>query len=166
MIAALNEVEALPFMPLEYVQPEYSRSQIEGAGRRLAEKLTDMNEAISVFRIAHNWREAHVFPMRRIRYELMGITRRTDAAGITAARIKRMKSIRRKLRETPLSLYQIQDIGGCRSIVQTVTELRRIVSMYGIGTSKHGIIREWPYVDKPKRGGYRSHHIVLKFTGV
>jgi len=165
MILPLDEVEDLPFMPIEYVLPEYSRSKIEAAGKALGGTLADMDEAISVFRIAHNWRDAHVFPMRRVRYELAGVAKKAKADAISAARIKRMKSIRKKLRESRLTLYQIQDIGGCRAIVPTIGDLRSVVSLYDNGYSRHGVIRHWPYVDEPKFGGYRSHHIVLKFVG-
>jgi Region found in RelA / SpoT proteins len=166
MTAAFSEQRALPFMPVEYVQPEFSRSKIEAAGKALAGTLTNVEEAVGVFAIAHNWRNAHVFPMRRVRYELGGLTRRANATGaITAARIKRMKSIRKKLRETPLTLYQIQDIGGCRAIVGTVDQLRAIVRLYEQGQSRHGIIKPWDYIDSPKPDGYRSYHLALKFTG-
>jgi hypothetical protein len=76
-----------------------------------------------------------------------------------------MKSIRKKLRDTPLTLYQIQDIGGCRAIVGTVDQLRAIVRLYEQGQSRHGIIKPWDYVDSPKPDGYRSYHLALKFTG-
>lgn len=146
MIASLDEMEALPFMAVEYVLPEYSRSKIEAAGKALAGKLTDIDEAVGIFRIAHNWRDAHVFPMRRIRFELTGVIRKAKATGITAARIKRMKSIRKKLQASPLTLYQIQDIGGCRAIVSTIDELRNVAFRYSDGYSKYAVIRHWPYV--------------------
>jgi hypothetical protein len=63
MTAAFSEQRALPFMPVEYVQPEFSRSKIEAAGKALAGTLTNVEEAVGVFAIAHNWRNAHVFPM-------------------------------------------------------------------------------------------------------
>jgi ppGpp synthetase/RelA/SpoT-type nucleotidyltranferase len=92
--------------------------------------------------------------MRRVRHELGSIARRANIVGaITAARVKRMKSIRKKLRETPLSLYQIQDIGGCRAIVNTVEELRAIVHLYEQGESRHGIIKPWDYATSPKIDG-------------
>ena len=112
----------------DYVTPEYSRSQIENAGRALAGQLTDIEEAAAIFRVAHNWREAHLFPMRRARFELTSLSKKVAQDAITVARIKRMKSIRKKLRETNYTLYQIQDIGGCRAIVDTVGELKGIVA--------------------------------------
>jgi len=167
-MSAFDAKKALPFMAIEYAVPHYSRSQIEAAGKALAGKFTEdqVEEAVAIFRIAHNWRNAHVFPMRRVRFELGGLARRASAAAnITAARVKRMKSIRKKLRESPITLYQMQDIGGCRAIVDSMDHLRAIVARYNGGQSRHGIIRHWDYIDVPKRGGYRSHHVVLKFSG-
>lgn len=149
----------------DYVTPDYSRSQIEAAGKLLKGTLTDVNEAVETFRIAHNWRDAHLFPMRRVRNELGREARRAGVAAITVARIKRMKSIRKKLRETPLTLYQLQDIGGARAIVGNIADLRRLVAFYQNERSTHGIIKHWPYIDAPKIGGYRSHHVSLKFHG-
>jgi Region found in RelA / SpoT proteins len=165
MIPLLTEAKDLPFMAVEYVQPEYSRTQIEAAGKALAGRMTDIEEAVGIFRIAYNWRDAHVFPMRRVRQELGGAIRRNKANAIAVARLKRMKSIRRKLQETPLSLYQIQDIGGSRAIVATMQEMNQLIDFYSNGNSSHGIIRHWPYIKDPKVGGYRSHHIVLKYNG-
>jgi ppGpp synthetase/RelA/SpoT-type nucleotidyltranferase len=163
MIALPVEMGEPAFMPAEYVLPEYSRSKVEAAGKALAGTLTDVDAAVGIFRIAYNWRDAHVCPMRRVRYELAGIGKRAKSEAITAARIKRMKSIRKKLRETPLTLYQIQDLGGCRIIVSTIEQFHKIIGYYNLG--RHSIIRQWPYVDDPKQSGYRSHHIVVKFNG-
>jgi hypothetical protein len=72
---------------------------------------------------------------------------------ITAACIKRMKSIRKKLRETPLTLYQIQDIGGCRAIAEGVEHLSKLVDFYENGNSRHGIISHSRYVESPRKQG-------------
>jgi ppGpp synthetase/RelA/SpoT-type nucleotidyltranferase len=124
-----------------------------------------VEQAAGVFRIAHNWREAHLFPMRKVRFELSGAAKRVKANGITVARLKRMKSIRKKLRHSPRTLYQMQDIGGCRTIVNTTDQQRALISLYGEGFSRHGIVSQWAYIDHPKPEGYRSHHISIKFTG-
>lgn len=75
-----------------------------------------------------------------------------------------MKSIRRKIRKRPLTLYQMQDIAGCRAIVDScndVAELARFYEQQG----KHLIVDVDDYIATPKPDGYRSRHVILKFQG-
>lgn len=152
---------------VELAKCPYSRREVEAAGdalRGVLPALTD--EAIAIFRIAHSWREAHVAPMQKLRRELAWAAKKANASqAINAARLKRMKSIRKKLRNTPLSLYQIQDIAGCRAIVDSMDDLGSILSIYRSGRFKHGLIREWDYIAEPKPDGYRSYHLAFKFSG-
>jgi ppGpp synthetase/RelA/SpoT-type nucleotidyltranferase len=66
--------------------------------------------------------------MHRLRQQLAGRARGTGS--ITAARLKRMESIRRKLARGPHTLLQMQDLAGCRVIVPTMTEVARLVDRY------------------------------------
>lgn len=152
---------------VEFVKCPYSRREIEDAGDGLKRVMGAYTEdAAAVFKVAHAWRIAHVVPMQRLRRELARATEKTGARGsINAARLKRMKSIRKKLRNTNYTLYQIQDIAGCRAILDSMEELERVRAFYRDGGSKHGVIREFDYIAKPKLDGYRSHHFSLKFTG-
>ena len=152
-------------MALEYVVPEYSRREVEAASKALTGRLTDVEEAAGIFRIAHNWRDAHVFPMRRVRAELSGAVRRSKATSVTVARLKRMKSIRKKLLKSPRTLIQMQDIGGCRAIVESLVQLRSVGSLYESCFSQHELLRQWDYIAQPKPDGYRSQHLSMKFSG-
>jgi ppGpp synthetase/RelA/SpoT-type nucleotidyltranferase len=151
---------------------EYSKSEIVAAGRVLgcthsyATDPRDIDqEIVDAFRIAHAWRGAHVVPMRNIRAELYWANRSNGIAAVTAARLKRMRSIRKKLSRSPLTLYQIQDIGGCRAIVSSIADLEKLLALYRNGHSRHRVSREDGYVEAPRPTGYRSHHLRLKFIG-
>jgi hypothetical protein len=152
---------------VEPVKCPYSRRQIEDAGDTLKGVVTAYTEEVAeAFRVAHNWRIAHVVPMQKLRRELVWATQKIGAKGsISAARLKRMKSIRKKLRTMQLTLYQIQDIAGCRAIVDSIDQLNRVLAIYRSGRFPHGIIKEFDYIESPKRDGYRSHHLSLKFSG-
>lgn len=144
----------------------YSRRQIEQAGDVLRGEIsTDDEEAAEVFRIAHHWRNSHILPMTHIRRELSAKVRRVQVGAVSVSRLKRMISIRRKLRTTPLKLYQIQDIGGCRAIMKSTTEAGLLHRMYCDGNSRHAVSRHNDYILAPKIGGYRGYHVVLKFNG-
>lgn len=147
---------------------EYSLKKVAKVGKALAGNLPwtpDTEDDIrEVFRIAYNWRDSHALPMRRMRYELMGKIRRNKINGITAARLKRMTSIRKKLCEQNVKLNQMQDLGGCRAIVNNIDEVKMLVDSYRLD-SNHNLYNESHYIDYPRIGGYRSHHLLFKFAG-
>lgn len=151
-----------------YPRLGYSMNAVRRAGEALRTKLiwssdteADIREA---FAIANDWRAAHQWPMRKIRYEIIGLMhRRERIPGLTAARLKRMTSVRKKLvRLESLNLNQIQDIAGCRVIVPSIADVYRFNDRFESGT-KHHIRGIDPYIDKPKQDGYRTHHYKLEF---
>ncbi|MCA1300717.1 RelA/SpoT domain-containing protein [Stappia indica] len=152
----------------------HSKREIVTAGKILQERLIEEKikiiekrrnmTVLEAFRIAHNWRDAHMRPLLRVRQELSGRIRRIEYGAVTAARMKRMASIRKKL-QRPLTLYQIQDIAGCRAILRSMKEVNKIVKFYRDGESRHFIQSEDDYISNPKSDGYRSHHIIVKFNG-
>jgi hypothetical protein len=91
---------------------EHSVYDVRRAGKALTGDLVWSPESrdsiIEIFKIANGWRDSHAVPMRRLRYELAGQLRRCKAPGQTVARLKRMPSIRRKLRAGTARLHQIK----------------------------------------------------------
>lgn len=123
-------------------------------------------DLIEAYRIAHGWRDGHLGPMRRIRAELSGQVRQISPQGIAAGRLKRFQSIRRKLQRQNLSLFQMQDIAGVRAIVSDIGEVNRLAAFYLNGASRHEVLATADdYIMAPKADGYRSRHLVLRFTG-
>lgn len=149
---------------------KYSKKQVIKAGEALASPMpwdpSKREEIAEVFRIAHDWRASHAFPMRKIRFELGGKIRGVKGSGTTAARLKRMRSIRKKLGRLSTTLVQIQDIAGCRAILNSMADVHAVAARYRDGASAHIIRDDRSYIENPKAGGYRSHHIVLNFQGV
>lgn len=151
----------------DYPYCRYTRKEISNAGKMLGNKIIhdpDRSDEISeIFRIAYNWRDSHAFPMRRIRHELVRGLKQEGVSGLTSARMKRMASIRRKLRSSSIRLQQMQDLGGCRAIIDHVTDLNSIIKRYRDGGSCHIVHGESDYISAPKCDGYRSYHSVLRF---
>lgn len=151
-----------------------SKKEIVLAGKVLRERLSmdsisDIESkydcsVYDAFRIAHDWRDAHMFPLLRVRMELARRLGTIEKGAVTAARVKRMESIRRKL-QRPITLYQMQDIAGCRAIVRSMKEVDRIAGYYASGSSQHVVQKEDNYISNPKNDGYRSRHIILKYSG-
>lgn len=151
----------------DFVEPHYSKRDVVSAGKLLSGRITWLDDGVhEAFRIAHNWRAAFAYPMHRVRHELAGKVRRGGRAGITAGRLKRMTSVRRKLSSSPITLYQMQDIAGVRAIVPSIEEVGRVASYFESGDSNHSLKRVNDYISNPKPDGYRSLHLILKFQGL
>ncbi|MEQ9329217.1 MAG: RelA/SpoT domain-containing protein [Rhodospirillales bacterium] len=152
----------------KFERPLHSRELIKLAGESLKESIpeTEVDEDLyQMFRIAHNWRQSHMRPMHLVRADLSGKCRKFSIQAISAARIKRFQSIRRKLRTTSLRLDQIQDIGGCRLIFNTIDDMNNFEDLYFSDLSKFEMIKKNDYISFPKLDGYRSKHFVVKFIG-
>lgn len=152
---------------------EYSVRDVRRAGEVISGDLLwtpEREEEIRrAFTIANNWRDSHAYPMRSIRFSLLIHIRNHNLAGFTAARLKRMQAIRRKLRRMrdrgrPLNLNQLQDFGGCRAIMNTMEDVRNLVDVMK-ARSAHEFRGEDDYIASPKADGYRSHHLKYAFCG-
>jgi hypothetical protein len=98
----------------------------------------------------------------------MSLRRRTrgiDLGAIVAQRIKRVDSIESKLRRyDDLKLSKIQDIGGCRAIVGSVQQVYQLAELYRRKYSKHILDDQDDYIRKPKQDGYRSYHLIYRYS--
>ena len=119
--------------------PEYTKKQINEAGviiRNDAASFTQRTEALIII---DNWRSAHAYPLHVFYMNLKGKAgSRTDI--LVAERLKRMESIVGKLkREEGMQLYRMQDLGGCRMVLPTLSE----VYAYSEKFQKSRIRHEW-----------------------
>jgi len=101
---------------------EYSMHEVRHAGDVIAGSNLLGSDVFQAFKVANNWREAHAYPMRSVRHQMIAYMRLLDIPGVTGARLKRMQAIRRKLRRMGLHLNQLQDLGGCRAIVPQLSD--------------------------------------------
>src|SRR3989338_8220358 len=64
-----------------------------------------------------------------------------------------------------MRLSQMQDIGGCRAVLQNVDQVRELCQKYYIkGDLKHKKVGEKDYITTPKKDGYRSIHLIYKYS--
>lgn len=150
-----------------YPEFAYSKNELKKAGKALSGDLIWTPEShadhVRIFKIAYNWRNSHAYPLHKVRLELMAKIRKGKKKGVTAARMKRMASIRRKLRQLTIKLDQMQDIAGCRAIMRSLPEMRELVDMYHNGIQAGAIQRSTDYIASPRETGYRGHHFILEF---
>jgi len=66
-----------------------------------------------------------------------------------------------------MALTTMQDIVGCRLVVGKMEDVQRLAgnikSVLASKLSSGGDIREYDYIEKPKAGGYRSIHFVVRY---
>lgn len=150
----------------KFPELQYSKGDVVRAGKALEGKLIwspeTEQEVLRTFQVTNNWLASHALPMAQMRAELQGRMRAVDAKGLSAARLKQMQSIRSKLTRISSNLRQLQDLGGCRAVVPSIDDARRLVSSIK-ETSRHELKREDPYMDAPRVSGYRSHHLIYSF---
>lgn len=144
----------------QWETPKYSKSQINKAGSIIAKPSSTHEERENALIILNNWRAAHAYPLQVICSNLR--LRNPDA--IVVQRLKRLDSIMNKIERYPnMNLYRMQDLGGCRVIVDTVDQVYEAVNRYKRSRIRHIFKKENDYIQLPKDSGYRSYHMVYQF---
>ena len=151
---------------MDWVTPQYSRGEVDRAGELLNMNWEDIepDDYLHALEVINNWRSSHSRPLYTFRFGVRRHTERVDDNALVAQRIKRLSSIRLKLRLSPnMKLSQMQDIGGCRAVVEDVKKVRKLVERYQTSDIKHKLLGQDDYIKEPKGSGYRSVHLIYKF---
>ena len=159
------------------MKPEYSFNRVDKAatraftppqtrrGESFSDSVSDLNKALA---IVWNWRVAHSYPLNALHMTLRYRTKNADGGALTAQRLKRFESIIRKLERAQtktMQLSQMQDIGGCRAVVRNMGRLRALHSVYKGRPLRHSLSKTRDYIADPKDDGYRSIHLMYRFSG-
>ncbi|ORE94138.1 hypothetical protein ATO13_08691 [Stappia sp. 22II-S9-Z10] len=151
----------------EYPRLAYSMKDVRRAGEALKAGMiwTDATkpEIVRTFRIINSYRDAHLYPMRSLRSSVAAGIRYCAIAGVTSARPKRLVSIRDKLRRSPGKLDQMQDLAGVRAVVHDMASAKSLIERCQTKTP-HQVQKEYDYILNAKPDGYRSYHIVYRFS--
>jgi len=164
---------------MAWATPQFSKSHVNKCGNVM--KSTSPNELFfpadwdHCLEVINNWRAIHSYPLQIVKMTLLkrahAVSRASKSKALVAQRLKRMESIWGKLRNEPtMQLSTMQDIGGCRAIVRSMLEVRRIERLYersiGRNPTRGPIFSERSdYIRNPKTTGYRSLHYVFKYRG-
>lgn len=154
---------------------QYSRGQVDRAGKTLVDNKIAPLERMKIFDAINNWRSSHSYPLHLATKNLHKKAKRLNETSVTARRLKRLSSIIIKLkRNRNMKLTQMQDIGGCRAIMPSIEDVNRLVQSYERSIAKNPPKKEQPatrtefverydYITSPKPDGYRSFHFVFKY---
>jgi putative GTP pyrophosphokinase len=143
---------------------EISKSRVDKAGKRLrhhAESELDLlpDELVAEREIVREFRVAHGRPLAAVAANLRYYVRGESDLMIIGKRLKRVPTIIDKLvRHPEMALSRMHDIGGCRAVLRSETEVRTIAAR---------LERNWEmahpsydYITNPKPDGYRAIHLV------
>ena len=147
----------------KWKEVEYTRSQIINAGKIIRKEDSSEEEKKHAIEVIDNWREAHAFPLHVIYMHLRRMAK-MDSSVIVAERLKRLESITNKLiREQSMNLWTMQDLGGCRVIVNTIDDVYKYSEIYSKSKKRHIQKKVYDYIKNPKSSGYRSLHVVYEY---
>jgi ppGpp synthetase/RelA/SpoT-type nucleotidyltranferase len=157
---------------MEYVQPLYSHYHENGDVLDLAgDALLEMGDALAYFDsdmflvldVVNNWRASHQYPLNTFLQTLRNRAQSIEPKVEVTSRIKRRPAIEAKLNDRPdIKLSNMQDIGGCRAVFNSVESVYQLVNKYKNSNFLHELEREQDYIELPRRTGYRSYHLVYQ----
>ena len=148
-----------------------SKAQIDKSGLALAKsKFKDEVQFIEFEEIFDNYRKAHLKPLSETTLEIQRMLSNFGANYYIAQRLKRKPQIIRKLNRLSVRLTQLQDIGGCRIIVQKNHDVDQIFSFLSNESKKNSGFKIEKITDYRVKGrddtGYRSLHVIINRDGL
>jgi len=144
----------------------YDRACIDEAGKTLANSDSSVDGIVSAKELINDWRASHYYPISTIQAPLRYKAKAVDENAIIVQRLKKIQSIQRKLEYNgTLTNYlsDMQDIGGCRVILGTISSVNNLYTALKSSTWKHTLINEKDYIRKPKNTGYRGVHLIYEY---
>jgi len=145
--------------------PPLTTSQVNRAGRALRSwvrgDLVDEATYRAALEVLLRFRAAHQLPLAKATMGLRSMVNTERCCVEVTQRLKRVPTILDKLRREPtLALATMQDIGGCRAVLDSIDEIRRVQRR----VSKHRPpIRVSDYVSEPRSSGYRGVHLIVMY---
>lgn len=140
-----------------------SNSQVNKAGkvlRRLGRgerpSVDDLSWAVDTLLA---FREAHQGPLTKATMGVRSMVKTEGCQVEVSQRLKRAPTIIDKLsREPTLQLANMQDVGGCRAVLTSIAEVRRVEARL---KKRRPPYRYSDYVTSPRSSGYRAVHVVV-----
>ena len=149
---------------MAWAKRDFSLNQYNTAARRLIDTTVTDAEKDNDYTIVNNWRSIHAFPLNTFQNRLREKAREVDNLSTVAQRTKRLDSINKKLiRFDKMNLCQIQDIAGCRAIVNSISHANQLMKAYEESKLKHKLSKVNDYIQKPKDTGYRCTHLIYTY---
>lgn len=143
-----------------------TKTEIRRAGDILRNLNLSGEEKDTALELLSHWRALYFRPINTIQALIRKkINNLNIKSAIVAQRLKRTPSIISKLqRFSSMQLDQMQDIGGIRAVVNSVSEVQSLHASLIKGRHKHSpVIPPKDYIAHPKPDGYRGIHQVFRY---
>ena len=150
---------------MEWAVRKYIHDEINQAGRTLIDRNSKPFDIMKAIEIINNWRAAHAFPLNTMQVRLRNKAGQVGRSGASVAqRTKRLPAIESKLRRLKnVNLVAMQDLAGCRAVVSTNADVKKLSRSYQAGRMRHELERENDYIEAPTSDGYRSLHLIYRY---
>lgn len=150
------------------VPPCPSANQVDKAGNRLRAILkkdawdeADFDALNTAGDTMLAFRAAHQYPLTKATMGLRSVVTTEKCRVEVTQRLKRVTTILDKIQRYPtLRLSSMQDLGGCRAVLDTVDEVRRVERRV---KKNRQPIKVSDYITTPKPSGYRGVHVVVLY---
>lgn len=150
---------------MSFVTPAFEKPEVNRAGKILATADPDTEDWLWAYEVLANWRACHGYPINTFQALLRKRLKDVDRNAIVAQRLKRAPSVIAKLqRFSSMKLSQMQDIAGLRAVVGSIARVRKLDAAYRESTFKHELASSKDYISQPKSDGYRSIHLVYRYS--
>jgi hypothetical protein len=145
-----------------------SKGEINRSGEMLRDARSGVvsitsEERLTATAVVEDFRKGFGYPLTKVSSGLRGLVQQVAPEVLVAQRLKRMTQIIHKLERFPgTKLARMEDIGGCRVVVESSREMELLFERI---KRNWEIVRERNYVETPKESGYRAIHLVTERDG-
>ncbi len=149
---------------MSFAIPNFTKNSINRAGKVLIDPHALPAARAEALAVITHWRSCHAYPVNTFQATLRGRVKKICDTALVAQRLKRIPSMEKKLQiNHGMQLVRMQDIGGLRAVVDSVSQVRKLQAMYTDGSLTHELIDTDDYIEIPKGSGYRSLHLIYKY---
>jgi len=148
---------------------DLTKAQVNKAGRVVRKWLEAQprpldQEVAAALDVMYQYRAVHQYPLIKANMGLRSVVRTEGCQVEVSQRLKRFPTILDKLRREPtMQLSTMQDIGGCRAVLASITEVRRVERRL---KRNRPPLRYSDYIEQPRASGYRAVHVVVGYSDV
>src|SRR5215211_3977018 len=146
----------------EWTTPQHSRGEIRRVSKTLVKPGVSIADYLHAVDVVNNWRSSHSYPLQTVLMLVRSNAYKIDSGADVVRRIKRLRSIEKKLRKTHLDLTEVQDLGGCRAVVRDPVSASALVACLKNSRTRHEIYDSDDYIENPKSSGYRSYQLMFR----
>jgi ppGpp synthetase/RelA/SpoT-type nucleotidyltranferase len=150
---------------VQWSVPAFTSDEVDRAGMVLASSTLGDNAFEQALDVINNFRSSHHYPLNTFQSTLRRKAKEFPGF-VVVQRVKRLRAIQHKLQKhtrKPIPLSGMQDIGGCRAVLQHASQVTKLHDVYINSDLKHALIHQDNYIVQPKFSGYRGIHLVYNY---